>query len=123
MSEELKYIIESLLFVADEPLTIDRMRVVLGVPERGPIREALEALEKAAEAERWPVIFLAGVFSAAYAPGRTDIDNPFINDEFNHLYGGVVLGARWHLDFGITRAKIDQAKAVESLQVFFAGKK
>jgi len=45
MDEDIKYIIESLLFVADEPLTIDRMRVVLGVPERAPIREALQALE------------------------------------------------------------------------------
>jgi len=45
MSEDIKYIIESLLFVADEPLTVDRMRVVLGVSERGTIREALEALE------------------------------------------------------------------------------
>lgn len=45
MDDDIKYIIESLLFVADEPLTIDRMRAVLGVAERAPIREALQALE------------------------------------------------------------------------------
>ncbi|CAB5101466.1 Segregation and condensation protein B [Olavius algarvensis associated proteobacterium Delta 3] len=45
MDDDIKYIIESLLFVADEPLTIDRMRAVLNVTERAPIREALQALE------------------------------------------------------------------------------
>jgi len=45
MDDDFKYIIESLLFVADEPLTIDRMRVVLDVPDKTAIQEALQALE------------------------------------------------------------------------------
>ncbi|MBW1713488.1 MAG: TolC family protein, partial [Deltaproteobacteria bacterium] len=83
-------------------------------PEMRQLRAGLSALEslvKAAQAERLPILYLAGLFSGAYAPGRSYIDNPFVTDEFNHIYGGLVVGVRWKLDFGITEAKIDQAKA------------
>lgn len=83
-------------------------------PELRQLEAGLKAMDKlveAAEAEKMPIIYLAGYFSAAYAPNRTDITNPFIDDEFNHVEGGVALGAMWNLDFGITRGKIDQAKA------------
>ena len=32
-------------------------------------------------------------------------------DEFNHFWGGVALGLRWKLDFGIASAKISQEQA------------
>lgn len=41
---DLRSIIESLLFVSKEPLTIDRLKTVLEVEEAAPIREALESL-------------------------------------------------------------------------------
>jgi outer membrane protein TolC len=47
----------------------------------------------------------------AQAPDRTEISNPFITDQFNHLYGGVAAGLLWKFNFGLTQAKIDQAKA------------
>jgi len=34
------------------------------------------------------------------------VKNPYINDQFKHINGGVALGARWKLDFGITSAKV-----------------
>jgi len=83
-------------------------------PEMRQVTAGLAAagfLVRAAEAERLPALFAAGLLSAAESPGRTDIDNPFINDEFNHLYGGLVLGATWQFNFGISQAKIAQAKA------------
>jgi segregation and condensation protein B len=43
--EDLKNIIESLLFVAEEPLTLDRIKDVLELEDRKPIREALQELE------------------------------------------------------------------------------
>jgi segregation and condensation protein B len=43
--EDLKNIIESLLFVAEEPLTLDRIKDVLVIDDRKPIREALRELE------------------------------------------------------------------------------
>ena len=67
---------------------------------------ARTALVQAAKANYYPDIFLAGIFSWAYAEDRDKIRNPYISDSFNHLYGGVALGARWKLDFGITKSKV-----------------
>ncbi len=83
-------------------------------PEFKQIKEGLIArknLVTAAKADKYPVIFIGGNLSIANADGRTDNENPFIYDPLNHFWGGVGLGARWHLDFGITNAKIDRAKA------------
>ena len=42
--EDIKYIIESLLFVVDEPLTIDRLKKILIQVETREIREAMDEL-------------------------------------------------------------------------------
>ena len=42
--QDIKYIIESLLFVADEPLTVDRLKKILDPAESGDIREAMAEL-------------------------------------------------------------------------------
>jgi segregation and condensation protein B len=42
--EDIKNIIESLLFVADEPLTIDRFKQILNQPETKQIRSTLEEI-------------------------------------------------------------------------------
>lgn len=52
MMEDIKSIIESLLFVADTPLTIDRIRNVLNLADTGEIQRALTALEEEYEARR-----------------------------------------------------------------------
>lgn len=44
--EDLKHIIESLLFVAEDPLTIDKLRSILETVEAKEIRETLEALAR-----------------------------------------------------------------------------
>jgi outer membrane protein TolC len=78
-------------------------------PEFRQIAEGLKAraaLVEAAKANYYPDIFLGGLFSWAYADERDRINNPYINDQFKHLNGGVALGARWKLDFGITGAKV-----------------
>lgn len=83
-------------------------------PEFIQIEEGLkakEALVEAHKAERWPDIFAAGVASASNSSGRERHDDPFIADEFNHMYGTIMLGLRWNIDFGITQAKIDRAAA------------
>lgn len=77
-------------------------------PEFRQISEGLSAraaLVEAAKANYYPDIFLGGLFSWAYADNRDRVQNPYINDRFNHINGGVALGARWKLDFGITGAK------------------
>jgi outer membrane protein TolC len=83
-------------------------------PEYRQIREGLkarEALVEAARAARYPDIFLAGYLSAAYAEKRDRVANPWIQDQFNHLWGGVALGLKWKIDFGITGAKVAEEQA------------
>jgi len=48
--EDIKHIIESLLFVADEPLTVDRLKKILNQTESGEIREAMAELTAEYEA-------------------------------------------------------------------------
>ncbi|MGA8280477.1 MAG: SMC-Scp complex subunit ScpB [Desulfobacterales bacterium] len=50
--ENLKSIIESLLFVSDEPLTIERLKIVLSPAAGGDIRSALNLLSEEYEARR-----------------------------------------------------------------------
>ena len=83
-------------------------------PEFRQISEGLKArsaLVEAAKANYYPDIFLGALFSWAYAEDRDRIHNPYISDQFKHLYGGVALGARWKMDFGITGAKVAAERA------------
>jgi len=83
-------------------------------PEFRQIEEGLKArsaLVEAAKANYYPDIFLGGLLSWAYADDRDRINNPYISDQFKHLNGGVALGARWKLDFGITGAKVAAERA------------
>lgn len=83
-------------------------------PEFHQIAEGLKAraaLVEAAKANYYPDIFLGGLFSWAYSDERDRIQNPYINDSFNHLNAGIALGARWKLDFGITGAKVAGERA------------
>lgn len=78
-------------------------------PEFRQIAEGLKAraaLVEAAKANYYPDIFVGGLLSWAYAENRDRIYNPYITDPYKHLIGGVGLGARWKLDFGITGAKV-----------------
>jgi outer membrane protein TolC len=83
-------------------------------PEYRQLREGLkarEALVEAARAAWYPDIFLAGFLSAAYAEKRDRVSNPWVPDEFNHIWAGVALGIKWKLDFGITGAKVANEQA------------
>jgi len=83
-------------------------------PEFKQLKEGLQAraaLVNAAKAEYYPDIFLGGYLSGAYAPDRDRVTNPWVPDEFNHLWAGLALGLKWKLDFGITSARIAQEQA------------
>lgn len=93
--------------VPELPGTLDQARVQR--PEFRQLAEGMAArtaLVEAARANYYPDIFLAGMFSWAYADNRDRIKNPYIGDTFRHTYGGVALGLKWSLDFGITSAKV-----------------
>lgn len=83
-------------------------------PEYRQLREGLKAREALVEAGRanyYPDIFIGGYLSLANADKRTKISNPYVPDQFNHEWGGVALGVRWKLDFGITEARVAAEKA------------
>lgn len=83
-------------------------------PEYRQIAEGLKAraaLVEAARANYYPDIFLGGMFSWAYADQRDRLNNPYVLDRFKHTNGGVALGARWKLDFGITGARVAAEQA------------
>jgi segregation and condensation protein B len=48
--ENLKHIVESLLFVTDDPLSVDKIKNALGIAEAAPVREALRELAEEYEA-------------------------------------------------------------------------
>lgn len=83
-------------------------------PEFTQLKEGLAArqlLVDAAKADRYPSFFLAVVGQLAGAPGRKYNPDPYIFDYFNDNGAWPFLGAKWHFDFGILKAKIGQAKA------------
>lgn len=73
--------------------------------------EAKKALIEAAEADFYPDIFIAGFYSYSNASGRDKVTNPWIYDYFRHNVGGLAIGLRWNIDFGITKAKKNRAIA------------
>lgn len=89
-------------------------KALLRRPEYRQVAQGLKAraaLVEAAQANYYPDIFVGGLLSWAYSDGRDRLRNPYINDQFNHLNGGVALGARWKLDFGITGSKVAGERA------------
>lgn len=98
--------------IPDLPLFLEASKAKR--PEYKQIDQGLRAraaLVEAAKAAYYPDIFLGGYLSAAYAEKRDRITNPYVPDEFNHLWGGVALGLKWSLDFGITGAKVAAERA------------
>ena len=83
-------------------------------PEFTQLREGIQAkkaLVEMANADLYPVIFAAGFYSYANASERDKVTNPWIYDFFRHNAGGIALGMKWNFDFGITRSKINHARA------------
>ena len=104
------------------PGTLDtQIRTALDLrPEFKQLKEGLVArqlLVDAAKADRLPSLFFAVVGQLAGAPGRKWNPDPYINDWFNDNGAVPMVGAKWHFDFGILKAKIGQARAeLEQLQ-------
>jgi outer membrane protein TolC len=83
-------------------------------PEYKQIQKAVEAKEfqvKAARSDRYPSFFAALEGSFAGSPNREKFDNPYISDEFNHSYVGILAGMKWELDCGIKKAREDKMRA------------
>lgn len=80
-------------------------------------KAARELLVKGAKADFYPDLFLAVIGILAGSPGRYSDPDPNHEDLTNWFAAGPVVGVKWHFDFGITKAKLKQAKAeLERLQ-------
>jgi outer membrane protein TolC len=83
-------------------------------PEFKQLKQGLVArqlLVDAAKADRLPSLFFVVLGQVAGAPGRDHNPDPYVNDFFNGIGAMPALGARWHFDFGILKAKVGQARA------------
>jgi outer membrane protein len=83
-------------------------------PEFTQLKHGLAArqlLVDAAKADRYPSFFFAVLGQVAGAPGREHNPDPYVNDFFNGVGALPAVGAQWHFDFGIMKAKIGQARA------------
>jgi len=106
-----------------EPLEAHIARARQLRPEFAQAREGLLArkeLMDSAYADLFPQFFVGGFYSAAAASNRSYIENPFIYDPLYHQWGGVFLGMKLGINFGITSGRINEAKAeynkVQALQ-------
>ena len=72
---------------------------------------ARRALVEATRAEEKPIVFAGVAGSAAYAPGRDRLDNPYIHDPFNHVGMSPLIGMRWQWEQGAQPARVAQAQA------------
>lgn len=83
-------------------------------PEFTQLKHGLKArqlLVDAAKADRLPSFFFAVLGQVAGAPGREYNPDPYVNDYFNGVGALPTVGAQWHFDFGILKAKVGEAKA------------
>ena len=72
---------------------------------------ARKAEVQAAEGARLPQFFVAAQVTYAYAPNRDIQLNPWVNDPFNQLTIGAVLGLRQNLAIPLLSAQADKARA------------
>ncbi len=83
-------------------------------PEFEQLRAGLiakKSLSEMARADLYPVFFAVGLYSFSAATERDKVTNPWIYDFFRHNAGGIALGLKWNFDFGITKAKLNHARA------------
>ncbi len=83
-------------------------------PETRQIATGVAAQSAKVDLEKagyYPDLFLSAGLQYAYAGNRTNQTNPFAYDTFNYINPVGVLGVRWDLNFFMTGAKVEQARA------------
>ena len=72
---------------------------------------ARRALVAAKKADRMPNVYAGVVGQFNYASGRERLDNPYLYDPFNSAGATPVVGVKWDSEFGVARARVEQAQA------------
>lgn len=73
--------------------------------------EAASSLRKSEKLAKMPVMFIAGSLEHSWTPTRDDTNNPYHNDTYNDLFGGVAIGLKLDLDWALSNARADKANA------------
>lgn len=104
--------------VAEKVSDLTRESVVKAALEAKPeliqvsrLADIKRAEYEAARAELLPTFFVGGEVSYAKAPGRTDVDNPYLSDSFNNFSFGVVLGLKQNLGIFRTMKRMEGLEA------------
>lgn len=87
-------------------------------PEFEALKEGILGFEKladATEADYFPNIFLAGLVSAAYTPGREFVQSRYVFDPLGHFVAGALIGAQWEIQWDMAgqRAREIEADAIK----------
>lgn len=89
-------------------------------PELKAVTAGLKARRHQVEMEKGgnlPVLFIAGRTEINYTALRDPQQSTYAFDPFNRNWFAVVFGAKWDLDFGNTKAKVQRAEAeLEKMQ-------
>jgi outer membrane protein TolC len=109
---------------AEKPSSLEKQDAISAAlrskPDLVQLNKLIEIKEAEARAQRanlYPNVFVAGQLEYAVAPGRTDVKNPYLVDQFNFFNVGVVLGLTQDLNIYRTLKKSDSVDAeVERLR-------
>jgi outer membrane protein len=97
-----------------EPLEYYLRRAEEDNPDLKRLKAAYDAQEASFLAEKtrfYPTFLAVGGIRYAVAPDRPDLDNPFLNDDFNFTEAGGALALKWDLNFFQIHAELQQKKA------------
>ena len=104
--------------VAEQVTSINKEDVISmalrSKPELSQLEEAIhmkEAEKRTIQADMYPTFFIGGRLQYAVAPGRTDIKNPFLNDQFNFFDVGALVGLKQDLGIFRTFKKVEGVQA------------
>jgi len=112
------WVVDQDKLIAEQVEGLEKSQIVSAALRARPELQQLATLISIKESERlairgdlFPTIFVAGKINFAVAPGREDIKNPFLVDDFNKFDLGAVLGMKMDLGFYRTINKMDQIRA------------
>jgi outer membrane protein TolC len=83
-------------------------------PDLKRLRAAVQAEKSrylAAKAKCYPTLLAVGGVRYAEAPGRPDLDNPFLDDDYNYFSAGGALAIKWDLNLFRKNATVQEKKA------------
>ena len=83
-------------------------------PEFDALKSGILAFQKLSEAESaeyFPNIFIAGLVSAAYTPGREITQSRYVFDPLGHFVPAALIGAQWQLQWDMASQRAEEKNA------------